>query len=178
LDAYKRSYAEPAEPSAVLKELIGKLLDPALDALQPDSVPTAVKPFTKGVKTAVERSIEMQFDRFLTGLSGDLSLEAALSQVAHATPEKAGLTPAVTAAVASFFRHIEQRSNTAAKHAPRDHAGLVRRDVLATATQEIGRLMSQIDDGRRRIFLWLRGVEVPPSIRRATNQWRASRAHL
>jgi hypothetical protein len=63
-------------------------------------------------------------------------------------------------------------------HAPRDHAGLVRRDVLATATQEIGRLTSQIDDGRRRTFLWLRGVEVPPSIRRATNQWRASRAHL
>ena len=43
LDAYKRSYAEPAEPSATLKAVMGKVLDLALDPLPPDSVPTAVK---------------------------------------------------------------------------------------------------------------------------------------
>ena len=130
LDAYKRSYAEPAEPSATLKAVMGKVLDLALDPLPPDSVPTAVKELdkapVKGVKAAVELSIETQFGRFITELSGDLSLEASLSHVAHVLPEKAGLTPA---AVASFSGDVKQQIAKPAEPATRDPASFELREA-------------------------------------------------
>ena len=77
------------------------------------------------MKAAVELSIETQFGRFIAELSGDLSLEASLSHVAHVLPEKAGLTPA---AVASF-RDVKQQIAKPAEPATRDPASFELREA-------------------------------------------------
>lgn len=148
LASFTAAYAEPANPSELVKAVLGELLDPTLEAVQPETAKTAVKELaktvSKGLKTAIERSIEIQFDRFLSELAGETSFADAISRVAQTSPESAGLTPRDKEAVNAFSQRIEaDMARTAAKVASMP-AAFVRSDPAGTDQPGIGHLADKL----------------------------------
>jgi hypothetical protein len=112
-----REYGTPMTSTELGKTLLGTVLDPAFDAAAPslsnEFFKNAQKVLAKGLRTAVEHSIELQYNRFMVSLVGNDSLAQALNAVAATPLQAVGFTPAeltdvrdLTDTTASALEHL------------------------------------------------------------------------
>jgi hypothetical protein len=154
ISGFAGAYAEPAKPSEFVKAVLGEILDPALDVIHSGSANTGTKEIekavTKGLKAAVERSIEIQFDRFLTELAGEKPIAEALSRVARAAPGATGLTPKESLAVGALSRQINLETTRMADQVASTRAAIARADPVSGDMQEVRELARKVSEWQRR----------------------------
>jgi hypothetical protein len=157
------AYNEPAKPSEFVEVALGQILDPAFDAIQPQAPNEAVaqleKIVSKGLKTSLDRSINIEFDRFLTSLMGESSVADALSRVAKVAPTDAGLTPKDNLAVQAFLQNLDQEVARVADGAVKTPPAFAVPDVVSGDINEIRRLAAKINADQAKA-----GGEIQPAL--------------
>ena len=107
------------------------------DALKPTGINTAAKELekivSKALKTSVERSIDLQFDRFLSNLTGDSSLEAALVEVTKGPPVDAGFTPRDLSAVKTLLQKMDREAQRLQEQMSRARSAFAEPELTAAS---------------------------------------------
>jgi hypothetical protein len=163
ITAFSAAYHEPANISQFTETLLGQVLDPVVDTLQPEVTRTAAKQFekivSKGLKTALERSITTQFDRFLSDLAGQTSLERAVASVARAAPRDTALTPRDISEMSVLQRDVDREATRVREMVAKPafaEAALANEDA-----EEMRRLAKTVQETQLR--LWRNGDRRAPS---------------
>jgi hypothetical protein len=163
---FTAAYREPAKLSHFAETLLGQVLDPVVDGLQPEVTQASAKQFEKilgkGLKTGLERSIMTQFDLFLANLSGQVPVEAALESVTKAEPRRTALTPREIPEISKLLGNVGQEAERVRE--------AVAKPAFAEAapsnaeTEEIRRLAKTVHEARLRSLQNSGGRTSPPTM--------------
>jgi hypothetical protein len=111
-----------------------------------------------------QRSIDIQFHRFLTDLAGEPSLAEALSHVARATSDTAGLTPRDVLAVDALLQYIDGEAVRTATWVANTQPAFTKADRVPGDVLEIRRLAVEVNEEQRRSWAVRSGRTAQPTM--------------